>query len=428
MKKVMFILHTYSVGGAERRCLAVANYLATKGVKVKIVLLDINKMYVCQKEHNGLEIDIQLVESPNTEIPANNLVEIVYLLHKDEAKILSDKIQCVEYADSYIPCAEELNCLLGTTEKIEKVKKQLSSLENLYVDRLYNYIKDFPDYRIISWMTFCNLATAVALKELPNEFAFVECTSPDIEFPSDGAINYLKKLYYPRAGAGFFQTEEICDFYDFLPNMSKYIIPNPILFSFPERYNGVRKKRIVNFCRIEKTKNLDLLIDAFEMFRRYHPDYCLYIIGDGSEKHRLKEKANRRNIAGCVHFLPFDSNVHKKVLDFSMFVSSSNREGISNSMLEAMAMGLPTICTDCYGGGAKAIIVDGENGLLVPMNNKEALCNAMRKIVEVNGLSDSLSKNASKICDSLSISEIGNKWLKAVTEEWYDVRTIESPI
>ena len=52
MEKVMFILHMYSVGGAERRCVSIANYLASHGVEVKIVLLDINKMYACKQNHD----------------------------------------------------------------------------------------------------------------------------------------------------------------------------------------------------------------------------------------------------------------------------------------------------------------------------------------------------------------------------------------
>ncbi len=418
----MFILHTYSVGGAERRCVAIANHLASKGIKVKIVLLDINKMYACRKDHNGLEIDIQLVDSPKVNIPVNKLVEVVYLLHEGEKNtIADDRIKCIPFCANDKPNIDPIDYLSDTSEASKKAKKQLQVLNDMYVGRLYHYIKQFPDYKVISWMTFCNLATAVAMQELTNDFAFVECTSPDIEFPIDGAMNCLKKVFYQRANAGFFQTEEICDFYHFLSNIKKYVISNPILKTLPKPYDGARKNKIVNFCRIEKPKNLELLIEAFKMFNEYHSEYHLYIIGDGSEKPALQAKVSNYNLNACVHFLPFDSDVHNGIIDFAMYVSTSNREGISNSMIEAMAIGLPTICTDCHGGGAKATIVDGENGLLVPMNDKKALCEAMRRIVETAGLSDLLSKNASKISDTNSINKIGDKWFDAVLDNWRDI-------
>ena len=65
-----------------------------------------------------------------------------------------------------------------------------------------------------------------------------------------------------------------------------------------------------------------------------------------------------------------------------MFVSSSDFEGLSNSMLEAMAMGIPTICTDCPCGGAKMVIENGINGLLTPVGDKDELSAAMQQVAD----------------------------------------------
>ena len=79
-------------------------------------------------------------------------------------------------------------------------------------------------------------------------------------------------------------------------------------------------------------------------------------------------------------------------------------------MLEAMAIGLPSVCTDCPAGGAREIIDDHINGLLTPVNNATALCKAMEEVAENKELSEKLSINAVKLKDDLSVDKIMNEW------------------
>ena len=97
-----------------------------------------------------------------------------------------------------------------------------------------------------------------------------------------------------------------------------------------------------------------------------------------------------------------------------MFVSSSDFEGMSNSMLEAMGMGLPTICTDCPAGGARAIIKDHENGILVPIKDVESMYRAMKEVAENKELAEKLSVNGTKLRDELSVDKIVSQWLEVI--------------
>ena len=97
-----------------------------------------------------------------------------------------------------------------------------------------------------------------------------------------------------------------------------------------------------------------------------------------------------------------------------MFVSSSDYEGLSNSMLEAMAIGLPCVCTDCLGGGAREVIKDRENGLIVPMNDAEAMCRAMKEYIEDPALAEKCSLNAAAIREELSVEKITRQWLDII--------------
>ena len=97
-----------------------------------------------------------------------------------------------------------------------------------------------------------------------------------------------------------------------------------------------------------------------------------------------------------------------------MFVSTSDFEGLSNSMLEAMAIGLPCVCTDCDGGGARMMIEDHVNGLLVPKGDVNAVYKAMKEIIEDKKLAEKISINASKLKDELSVDKIVDKWIEMI--------------
>ena len=80
-----------------------------------------------------------------------------------------------------------------------------------------------------------------------------------------------------------------------------------------------------------------------------------------------------------------------------MFVLTSDYEGVSNSLMEALAMGIPVIATDCPIGGSRTCIKDGYNGLLISVGDADGLCHAMLKLSENSELSEYISNNAIKI-------------------------------
>ena len=190
------------------------------------------------------------------------------------------------------------------------------------------------------------------------------------------------------------------------------VIPNPLNPALPEPYHGKRNKTIVSFCRMTPQKNLKLLVDTFSCVHEKYPDYRLEIYGEGESKEEIISYVSEKGLQPFVEIKPFDKTLHRKILDSCMFVSSSDYEGMSNSMLEALAIGLPAVCTDCPAGGARAIIQDHENGLLVPVRDVLALANAMNEVIEDPQLAQKLSENGAKIRDELNVEAIGRRWLE----------------
>ena len=201
-----------------------------------------------------------------------------------------------------------------------------------------------------------------------------------------------------------------------------FVINNPIADNLPMPYIGKRKKQIVNFCRISPQKNLKLLIDAFEMFHREYPSFVLHIYGDVSVDKKtdiayrdsLIDIIKQKSLEDSVFIFPGKKDIHQIILDSSMFVSSSDYEGLSNSMLEAMAIGIPCVCTDCMGGGTREVMIDRKNGLIVPMNNPDAMYRAMKEFVDNPRLAQICSENATEIREQLSLNRIIKQWIEVI--------------
>ena len=227
------------------------------------------------------------------------------------------------------------------------------------------------------------------------------------------------RTMFPKADEMVFQSPDAMQWYRDNTNVKGKVIFNPIKPDLPDRYIGERKKKIVNFCRISPPKKLDTLIDAFDEFAELHNDYELYIFGNSDPVEAeyyefVKEKIDSAKHKGRIHLLPALHDIHNEIIDYSMFVSSSYFEGMSNSMLEAMAIGLPTICTDCPAGGARAIIKDHENGILVPVNDAEAMCKAMCEVADNPELAEKLSINGTKLKEDLAVDKIVNQWMEII--------------
>ncbi|WP_416995954.1 glycosyltransferase [Alistipes putredinis] len=227
--------------------------------------------------------------------------------------------------------------------------------------------------------------------------------------------NLVRRLTYKKADWFIFQTDDAQNFFSDRIKKRSSVILNPLAGNLPRPYDGLREKRIVNFCRLEPQKNLPLLIDAFEMFEKSHRGWTLDIYGDGSQRGQLEEYLDAKELQESVNVFHSASDVHEKVLGAGMFVSSSKYEGLSNSMLEAMALGLPTICTDCPCGGPRTVIENGENGLLVPEGNARSLAEAMSSVADDYELSFRLSMEARKIRERLESEQIFSQWAEVIS-------------
>lgn len=300
--------------------------------------------------------------------------------------------------------------------KINKAFTKQGEYEKMYRDykiggrRLLCYLKANSFDYAISLLVHDNMSLALCAKKQKAQIIIRESTYPDRPEYSD-IFKKVRNKCYESADYHVFQTKEQELLFPPKSRKNGVVIGNPIKESLPLRSDGYHDKTIVNFCRLDKPKNLFLLLDSFSRIAVEYPEYQLKIYGDGPLYDYVNGYIDKLGLRNKVFLYPFDENIHEHIKDSAMFVTSSDYEGLSNSLMEAMAIGMPVVATDCLGGGAKSLIDDGENGLLVSRGNKEQLYLAMKKFIDYPDFAEKCGKNASKVREDYSVETITKKWL-----------------
>lgn len=128
-------------------------------------------------------------------------------------------------------------------------------------------------------------------------------------------------------------------------------------------------------ARLDLVKDLASLIAAIADARAGNDVVQLMIVGDGQERAALEAAARARGVERVVHFLGYRQDVRALLPAFDIYANSSISEGVSLTILEAMAARLPVVATRV--GGTPEVVVDGATGVLVPPRSVSAMASAL---------------------------------------------------
>lgn len=324
---------------------------------------------------------------------ANNDYDVTMVLVREKNKdtyILDEKINCIRFK-------------YGTKNKVIIALKRIMKLRKIMKDSKFD--------SVISFMYDINLTTIIASRGLKLPIIVSERANPNAR-KKNKLYKWFEHKLYLKAKNIVFQTMQVKEMFAADIQEKGIVIPNPVNENLPQRFEGKREKNIVAAGRLSEQKNFKMLISSFAKVHEKYPEYKLTIYGEGNMLESLKEQSKNLNIEEYVQFPGYVSDVNLKMRNATMYVSSSNFEGISNSMIEALAMGIPTICTDCPVGGAAMMIDNEVNGILIPVGNEEKLYDSMIKIIENEDFANFISQNAIKIKENYSIKKIADKWEK----------------
>lgn len=129
---------------------------------------------------------------------------------------------------------------------------------------------------------------------------------------------------------------------------------------------------------VERKGQYDLL-DAWPRVRETEPDAQLVLVGDGPEREGLAERAATHGVRDSVHLLGRRDDVPRLLALFDVFVFPSHYEGLPGALLEAMAAGLPIVCTPVDGNAE--LVTHGDHGIHVPVRDPPALADAVTALL-----------------------------------------------
>ena len=227
-------------------------------------------------------------------------------------------------------------------------------------------------------------------------------------FYNAGSIwNYLRRYSYPHLSAMVVLTQNDLPILKAI-NQNTYVIPNAQICK-PHSYSSCMNHRFLAVGRMDEYKQFGQMIDIFYEFVKQDESWELVIIGGGELLDSLQKKIIELGLDKRVHIKPYTNHIEQEYLNASVLLSTSRREGLPMVMIEAMSFGLPVVAYDCKTGPSD-IIIDCQNGFLIPLGDKEKMLKHMLDLAKNSELRIQMSKFAIESSMRFTPEIIYPKW------------------
>ena len=255
-----------------------------------------------------------------------------------------------------------------------------------------------------------NFMAIVCSAFLPTRVVVSVVADPPLEYPTR-SMRFLLQTLFGDADGIIMQTDRQRSFLRRGLREEAVILPNSVSENFIRaRFSGQRKKKICLVGRMDENKNQSMAISAFAKATEGHLEFNLELCGDGPDKDKLEKLAEELGISDRTIFPGIVSDVPERLYDAYAFLLTSDTEGMPNTLLEAMSLGLACISTDCPCGGPAQIINDGENGLLTGVGDTEELTQALKKIIDDPDYADRLGEAAYETMKEYRPEVVNSRW------------------
>lgn len=249
------------------------------------------------------------------------------------------------------------------------------------IRRLRKAIKNISPDIVIPFITHVGIMTTVATIGLKCSVIETIRSEPKSD-TRNVIIKILRNLSILLSKRCIVQNERQKYYFPKWMHKKFIVLPNPVsndLIQVSRVFKRNEINTIIAVGRLEVSKNYPLLIKAFSKIEE--PIIKLNIFGEGTLKRELQNMIDRLALDDRVKLCGRTSNIKEQLLKSDLYVLSSNYEGMPNALMEAMAVGLPCITTNCP-TGPNELIDNYVNGILVPVDDEEKLINAINYMIK----------------------------------------------
>jgi glycosyltransferase involved in cell wall biosynthesis len=270
-----------------------------------------------------------------------------------------------------------------------------------------------PDV-VISFLRITNITSILAL--LGTKYPLIVTEHNDARVFSYGTLwETLRRLSYPFCSCVVSVSQGVDLGFASLPKSKRAVIYNPIMVKddgqidkLPPEVNP-EKKWLVSMGRLTEQKGFDLLLQAFAKIAPQYPDWQLLLLGRGELREQLSQIRDDLGLSGQVVFTGALSNPFAVLKQSKIFVMASRNEGFPMAHGEALACGLPVVCTDCPSGPSE-MVRQGIDGLLVPNEDIDALGAAMKSLMADEPQRQKLAAKAPEVLERFGLDAITAEW------------------
>lgn len=274
--------------------------------------------------------------------------------------------------------------------------------------------RERPDV-VVSFLPHVNVAAIAASLGTGTPVIVSERTNPALDVDATRMQRLLRRVFYRFADAVVIQTQSVeCAVRASAPGAARFeVIPNPVPPALPvgrQFGSGAGRHRLVACGRLVPEKQFRELIEHFVRISRERADWDLWIWGDGPEESELRRTVESLGLSGRVFIQGRTDDIWGEMLRADIFVLVSAFEGFPNSLLEAMALGVPSVAFDCD-FGPREITGDGKDAMLVPANDWPALENVLRELFDDPASRAALGKKgAAAVREKFSLNHVLQRW------------------
>ncbi|MBQ6886393.1 MAG: glycosyltransferase [Lachnospiraceae bacterium] len=301
---------------------------------------------------------------------------------------------------------------VGLTEADEKCGRVKRAWIRLW--RLRDCIRQERPDLVISFCNKANFRSAFSLIGMKIPLLVSVRNDPKKDYAPYKLPTWLMEK---KTAGCVFQTPEAQRFFAKKLQEKSCIIFNPLSENYLEDSNEnkicVRKPEIVTVGRISRQKNQILLLQAFANVQKKYPDYVIKIYGDIQDEavhEELQKYIKKEGLEAKVLFMGISDSTKEEIRDAALFVLPSDYEGMPNALIEAMAMGIPSISTDCPCGGSAMLMEHKVSGMLVPVGDGEAMEQALCYMLDNKERAERMGEEAKKILEKVHPQVVCRQW------------------